>query len=134
MTPRKRTRADRERDSGEGGDLVLPWPSSDLSPNSRLHFYAKSKAVKAYRDGAFWLTRSREIAINPVGEILIQIMFHPPDRRHRDLDNMLASFKAGLDGIADALSVNDNSFALLIRRGEPRTGGEVVVQLTEAAG
>jgi crossover junction endodeoxyribonuclease RusA len=34
----------------------------------------------------------------------------PPDRRARDLDNMLASIKSGLDGLADALEANDRRF------------------------
>jgi crossover junction endodeoxyribonuclease RusA len=119
---------------GRDQSLVLPWPSRDLSPNARLHFQAKARAIKAYREGAFWLARSREIAANPIGEILIEIVFHQPDNRRRDLDNMLASLKAGIDGIADALSVNDNRFAFLIRRGEKRAGGEVVVRLSGGEG
>jgi crossover junction endodeoxyribonuclease RusA len=33
-----------------------------------------------------------------------------PDKRHRDADNCLAAAKAGLDGMADALGVNDRHF------------------------
>jgi crossover junction endodeoxyribonuclease RusA len=32
------------------------------------------------------------------------------DKRHRDADNCLAAAKAGLDGMADALGVNDRHF------------------------
>jgi crossover junction endodeoxyribonuclease RusA len=36
--------------------------------------------------------------------------FYPPDRRPRDDDNMVASFKAGRDGIAQAMGINDKRF------------------------
>lgn len=36
--------------------------------------------------------------------------FYPPDRRARDDDNMIASFKAGRDGIALALGIDDKRF------------------------
>jgi crossover junction endodeoxyribonuclease RusA len=47
----------------------------------------------------------------------LNIIFHPPDRRHRDLDNMLASIKSGLDGVADAWGVNDREFKISLSVG-----------------
>jgi crossover junction endodeoxyribonuclease RusA len=44
------------------------------------------------------------------GKIPVEITFYPPDKRHRDADNMVASIKAGIDGLADALKVNDKRF------------------------
>ena len=44
------------------------------------------------------------------GKIDVSIRFYPPDNRHRDADNMVAMLKHGLDGIADALGVNDRRF------------------------
>ncbi len=44
------------------------------------------------------------------GDIHLWIDFYPPDRRHRDDDNMIAAFKSGRDGLADALKVNDKRF------------------------
>jgi crossover junction endodeoxyribonuclease RusA len=60
----------------------------------------------------------------------VDITFHPPDKRKRDLDNCLASFKAGLDGIADALGVNDCQFKLSLEMGSPIKGGEVEIYLS----
>jgi len=40
----------------------------------------------------------------------VKITFYPPDKRHRDADNMIASMKAGFDGVADALKVDDKLF------------------------
>lgn len=106
--------------------LELPWPPRELSPNHRAHYQAKARAVKSYRRlcMAFAYNASQEL---PAGKLLMKIEFCPPDRRARDDDNMLASFKAGRDGIADGLKVNDNCFATLFEVGEPIKGGLVKV-------
>lgn len=44
----------------------------------------------------------------------VHLVFVPPDRRNRDADNMLASMKAGLDGMADAMKVDDSKFKVTI--------------------
>lgn len=45
-------------------------------------------------------------------ELAVCLVFVPPDRRHRDLDNCIASIKAGLDGLADVLGVDDSRWTL----------------------
>ena len=40
--------------------------------------------------------------------------FIPPDRRSYDRDNLVARMKAGIDGLADALSINDKRFNTVI--------------------
>ena len=68
--------------------------------------------------------------IAPVdGKIPLTITFYPPDKRHRDADNMVASIKAGLDGVADALKVNDRRFLPTFVFSE-EIKGMVTVQLT----
>ena len=44
------------------------------------------------------------------GDIPVSIVFVAPDKRNRDLDNCLAAAKPQIDGIADALGVNDKRF------------------------
>ena len=61
--------------------------------------------------------------------LVVAITFRPPDRRARDLDNCLAAFKSGLDGIADALGVNDNQFKLSMQMGAPVKYGAVEVTI-----
>lgn len=62
------------------------------------------------------------------GPLSVSLTFHPPDARRRDLDNCLASCKAQIDGIADALGVNDSLWQIRLSMGEPlRPHGEVVV-------
>ncbi len=84
-------------------ELTLPWMPKALSPNARLHWSTKSKAAKAYRNACYILAKQSGIAIDWDGDIHAWIDFYPPDKRHRDDDNMIAAFKAGRDGVADAL-------------------------------
>lgn len=112
-------------------EITLPWPAKELSPNARVHFQVKAKAAKAYRETAYWLTKHSGMRAPADGWLTIRLDFHPPDRRRRDLDNMLSSAKSLLDGLADALKVNDERFALYLHRQEPCKPGKVVVSLVE---
>lgn len=109
--------------------IELPWPPKELSPNARKHFHAKAAAAKAYREQAYWLTKkARRPTLPDEGVLVLRIDFFPPDARKRDLDNMLASIKSGLDGIADSWEVDDQRFSFWIHRAEPVKGGKVVVR------
>jgi crossover junction endodeoxyribonuclease RusA len=59
----------------------------------------------------------------------VHLVFYPPDRRNRDDDNMLASMKAGLDGLADALKVDDSNFRVTFDISDD-IGGMVKVSVT----
>lgn len=96
-------------------ELTLPWPPKDLSPNARVHWSKRSKAAKAYREACFWEAKRLLAAggwqdLPAEGDLHLWLDFYPPDRRHRDDDNLIAAFKAGRDGIAEALKVNDKRF------------------------
>lgn len=111
--------------------IELPWYPKELSPNARVHFRAKAAATKAYRETAFWIARNGfETTILPsTGGIALRFDFHPPDKRRRDLDNMLAAIKGGIDGIADALEVDDQRFGFWLSREAPVKGGRIVVSI-----
>ena len=58
----------------------------------------------------------------------LEITFHPPSKRRGDLDNQLASIKAGIDGLAAALYMDDRDFyPIKLLRGEPVKGGKVIM-------
>lgn len=57
------------------------------------------------------------------------VTFYPPDNRRRDTDNMLASIKVGLDGIAAASGVDDRGWTFDLRRGHVVRGGLVTVEV-----
>lgn len=114
-------------------EITLPWPPKELSPNARVHWGAKSKYTKAYRmEGftaahqAWWRGYKGE------GEIHLSVTFYQPDKRARDMDNMIASIKAGLDGIAQSMGVNDNRFRLHPSMGD-NVGGYIKVGLMKGA-
>lgn len=110
-------------------DLMLPWPPAECSPNARVHWSKKSRAAKAYRSACHLLAKQAGLRA-PVGEALLVVEFVPPDRRRRDDDNLLAMFKAGRDGLADALGIDDNVFATQIRVSkETIKGGAVRVRI-----
>lgn len=91
----------------------LPFPDSSLFPNRKNgNHWTKAHAAKvAARDGAFYLTKQAAKDFKPCdGAIPLSVMFCLPDGRHRDLDNMLAACKAQIDGIAQALGVDDKRF------------------------
>lgn len=98
--------------------ITLPWPDRKLSPNARVHWRAKAPVTAKARKDAALATyaalgcglRTVRDALAGEGKIPLEVRFYPPDRRHRDDDSMVSSFKAARDGIADALGVNDRRF------------------------
>ena len=74
--------------------------------------------------------RIREQADQGRTRVPLVLTFCPPDRRARDLDGLLSSCKASLDGVAHALGVNDARFEpLTLRRGRVVKGGVVVLEV-----
>lgn len=115
----------------------LPWPPSQLNPNKRLHWSRKSRAARLYRNMCFVLAKSAiessDYHYAGVGKMVLSIEFCPPDKRRRDDDNMLASFKSGRDGVADALGVDDNKFVTSFEVCSPVPDGAVIVTIQERA-
>jgi len=87
--------------------VVLPLPPRQLQPNARPHWTAKAGAVKRYRQIA-WLSA---LAVRPRQAMLtarVTAKFYFADRRQRDPDNLLASLKAGFDGLVDGGVIGDD--------------------------
>lgn len=98
--------------------LVLPWPDMRLMPNRKngRHWGGVQAAKeRARRDG-------RVVAVAELGlrrfiggeRIPVKVTFMSPDRRARDLDNLLACIKPQIDGIAKALGIDDRRFRPLM--------------------
>lgn len=114
--------------------IPLPWPRPGLSPNARAHWAERAKLVRGARDLAWCLALASGARNLGWPAALVRIEFRPPDRRRRDLDNMLAAIKPYLDGIADATGIDDSRWALTIERGEPVEHGAVVLTMTRDRG
>jgi Holliday junction resolvase RusA-like endonuclease len=104
--------------------IVLPWPSSALSSNARGHWAKKARATAKYRDDARLCTLAAKPCIPAEGEIAVTVRFVPPHNRG-DRANYPAMLKAGLDGVADALKVNDRRFSPHFTYADPEKPGRV---------
>lgn len=110
--------------------VTLPWPPKALSPNARLHWAALAKHKALYRDACYWQCMQQKLrAPHTDGKLHLWIDFYPPDKRHRDDDNLIASFKSGRDGLAQAIGVDDKRF-ICHPRVMDEIGGMVKVRIT----
>jgi len=113
--------------------IELDFPPMDLFPNRAKgrHWAALHATKKAYRENSGWLAKHQIRNWTPTADnIALTLTFEMPDRRMRDADNCLAAAKAGLDGLADALQVNDHQFQpIIIHRKLGSKPGRLVVQI-----
>lgn len=93
--------------------LELHWPHSSLSPNSRLHWRRKAFAAKNARKIAWVTTLKQNPPPVPDGKLSVNLVFHPPTKHRYDRDNLLARMKSALDGVSDALKIDDSRFSTL---------------------
>jgi crossover junction endodeoxyribonuclease RusA len=106
--------------------VALPFPDRRLNPNRSkgVHWAATSNLRKTARTNAYTLARVAalgtpwyDLGCGKAQTVPLAITFIQPDRRHRDRDNLLAACKPSLDGVADALEINDSQFdPVTIRR------------------
>lgn len=114
--------------------VTFGWPPQKLNPNARAHWRIKHKAARRYRRDCWALAKASGIAAPGTDRLMVKLVFRPPTAQRRDLDNLLAAMKHGLDGLAEAIGVDDSRFALTISIGEvdPRRLGAVVVSVEAA--
>lgn len=111
--------------------IYLSFPPKELSPNARLHWRKVAQAKGSYRMECFIDARKqgiKKLAAN--GPLKIALVFYPPDNRRRDWDNMLAAMKSGLDGLSDALGVDDRNWKLSFSV-SPEPMNRVSVEITQ---
>jgi crossover junction endodeoxyribonuclease RusA len=98
---------------GKGEVIYLRFPPKALSPNARLHWRAVARTKKIYRHECFIEAKRQGVLKMASSEkVKVSLVFYPPDKRKRDWDNMLAACKSGLDGLADAMGVDDRNWEL----------------------
>ena len=111
-----------------GGHMLieLDFPPARLNPNNRYRcHHAHARVVKKYRHECKLLTQQQCPAY--AGPYDLLVTFHPPIKRHRDKDNLIAAFKAGQDGIADAWDVDDSLFNFEYVIGEEVKNGKTTI-------
>ena len=112
--------------------IVLPWFPKELSPNATVHYMKKAKykalykqvckeqtlkALELMKGATFWEYTEMDIT------------YTMPDKRWRDTDNLLASVKNGLDGMCEALEINDRVFEHIHIHRSKEIGGFITVEL-----
>ena len=110
--------------------VMLGWPPKKLSPNAMPHPMELKRLKKTYRLACYF-TALQAAGVGKwtkEGDIRAHLVFVPPTRHQRDEDNLIDSMKAGLDGLAEALGVNDKRFRLS-HEVSPDIGGYIVVKL-----
>ena len=116
-------------------EIVLGWPPSDLSPNKRLHWAKLATAKKQYRKDCETVSREqlKKFKLTNLPEkLVLEMTFIPPDRRNYDRDNLVARMKAGIDGLSDALRINDKRFNTVISTMDTTTlGGYVRIRILQ---
>ena len=109
--------------------IELSWPDSSMLPN-------RSKGKSWYT------THDAKIIAHNVGYVqamgfnigdtnidhAVTIIIAPPDKRKRDVDGIHAALKPVLDGIAQALGIDDYHFnPVTLRRIDPATPGSITI-------
>lgn len=111
--------------------IVLPWPPSALSPNARSHWRKHAAAKKAYRLACGYQAHLQGAKAIDAERLAVRFTFVPPDKRRRDLDNLIAAMKSGIDGLADVLGVDDSKWRMSFELAE-QVGGMVRVEVVAA--
>lgn len=108
--------------------IELPWPPKELTPNARRrnHWRVTQRHAKQYRADCAWIVKA-----NRARGTLLSVTFRPPDKRRRDDDGMIGAFKAGRDGVADALGCDDHGFRPSYHFIDPVKNGSVIVEIGE---
>jgi crossover junction endodeoxyribonuclease RusA len=115
--------------------IVLEFPPADLFPNRAKgrHWGSLYQMRSVYRENSFLLSLSQlKNWKHHGGPISLDLIFEMPDKRHRDADNCLSAAKGALDGLADALFVNDKMFdPITVRRKPGKKPGRLIITITQ---
>lgn len=110
--------------------IVFPWFLPELKPNTSCHYMQKAKAKAIYRavckDQTIKAMTEQE---SKKAYTEMTFTFYKPNKRHSDLDNMLSSCKSLVDGMCDALGMNDKEFTKITIEKAEDIGGYIVVEL-----
>lgn len=94
--------------------IKLPWPHKSLFPNAKggRHWGSFQAQKEKARTAGLALTKAalgaRKVELSEREPL--RITFYMPNRTRRDVDGMHGAIKHHLDGIAQALGVDDSIF------------------------
>jgi crossover junction endodeoxyribonuclease RusA len=111
--------------------ITLPWPLKELSPNARCHWTTKARAVKRYRADCHNITLAEGIRKIKADRVDVNIIITVPNAKW-NRDNAIASFKAGQDGVADAIGIPDERWSVTYAFLPPESPGKIELTIREA--
>jgi Holliday junction resolvase RusA-like endonuclease len=115
--------------------VELDFPPAELFPNRAkgTHWGKLYQLRSDYRETSTWLAKHQLKNWKHAGkDIKLTLTFEMPDKRKRDADNCLAAAKGALDGLADAMMVNDQYFQpIMIYRKIGTKPGKLIVEIKE---
>jgi hypothetical protein len=114
--------------------IELPAGLPMLSLNDRDHWAVRKRRSDELLKAAWAM--ALKLGIPKLERVSVLAEYHPPDMRHRDADNPVASVKACIDGIVMAGVLEDDECpryveSVTCRIGEPYPRGRLVIHLTE---
>lgn len=116
--------------------IAMSWPSILLSPNKKQHPMQVYRWRKKARETAHYeMIAQRPYGEVPEGHLRLSILFSPPTGSGEfDLDNVIAMMKPKVDGMCDALGINDRRVReILAGFREPSTPDGYVLLRLDAA-
>lgn len=122
--------------AGSTYTITLPAGLKLLSLNDRLHWRERNSRAQELKRAAWVMALNARVP--QLDRVSVVVEYQPPDRRHRDADNISPAGKAALDGIVAArcLPGDDSRHVAGVRCiiGEPFPKGRLVLHLTETPG
>lgn len=114
--------------------IELGWPAKQLSRNARVHHMVQHRYAKAAKNEAFWSTKIALPKDFGADRFSIHVRAYPPKNwATADKDGFVSRLKWHLDGIAQALGVNDSVFeAPSVEWCDKTEHGKVVIILRPA--
>jgi hypothetical protein len=111
--------------------IALPYPDKALWPNGRAHYMAKAREAKKHKTWAYNATRAAAVRLGD-SPIPVSLVVYPKRTGPApDADNCIAAAKSYLDGIADALGINDRHFAAPTVTISPERTGQFIFHIGE---
>ena len=110
--------------------IELPWPPSVNHYWRRQgNRYFVSSEGNAYRDELFYRCAPYRCLFNPDKRLRVTIDAYPPDKRRRDLDNILKSL---LDSLQYAeVYADDSQIDCLTIKRNPLRENKIIVEINE---
>lgn len=87
--------------------IRLPWQRPPLSLNDRSHWRTKAAMTAEVRQTTKLLLRGG--GWEPADRVAIILTYYPADNRRRDRTNIVATYKACVDGCVDAGVIPDDT-------------------------